>query len=55
MYEFIEMQRMELKQLLLDMKNSNEDPKDIKEVGRKLSELTLNQAFILIGIEEMLK
>ena len=50
-YKFIEMQRKELKKLWIDMKNAGDNPEDIKEVGRKLTELTLNQAHILIDVE----
>ena len=45
------MQRIELKQLWCDMKKAKDDPEAIKEVGRKLTELTLNQAHILIDVE----
>ncbi len=45
------MQRIELKQLWCDMKKAHDNPEDIKEIGRRLTELTLNQAHILIDVE----
>ncbi len=51
MYKMIELQRMELKQLCIDMVKSHDSPEDIKEVGRRLTELTFNQAHILIDVE----
>ena len=33
------------------MKKAGDRPEDIKEIGRKLTELTLNQAHILIDVE----
>lgn len=50
-YKLIEVERIELKQLWCDMKKAGDRPEDIKEIGRKLTELTLNQAHILIDVE----
>lgn len=51
MYKFIEIQRIELKQLWCDMEIAHDRPEDIKEVGRRLAELTLNQAHIMMSVE----
>ena len=50
-YDEIEKKRKVLKALHCYLINTGGDPKHIKEIGKKLTALTLNQAWILVDLE----
>lgn len=50
-YNDIEKERKILKAKYYDLKDNNGDPKQIKEIGTKLTALTFNQCWILVDLE----
>lgn len=51
-YNRIEAERKVIKEQWCSLKNSKGDKETIKELGKKLTALTLNQAHILIDLEK---
>ena len=50
-YQLIEKKRVELKEKWCQLKNNKGDKEEIKRIGMRLTQLTLNQAHILINLE----
>lgn len=52
-YRTIEKERSELKQVWCHLKEIKGDKNEIKRIGKRLTELTLNQAHIMIDLERL--
>lgn len=52
-YQTIEQERKLLKEAWCKLKDNKGDKKEIENIGRKLTELTYNQAHILIDLERL--